>query len=109
MISEAPVDCFSAIAKPERRQLLELLARGERPVNDLVASLGRRQPHVSKHLMVLKKVGLVTVRRAGRQQMYRLNADKLKPIHDWVKTFEQFWQNQLEAIKARAEARSRQG
>lgn len=80
-----------------------MLAQGERPVNDLVNSLGWPQPQVSKHLGVLKRVGLVSERRAGRQRVYRLNGERLKPIHEWVKTFERFWQHQLERIKARAE------
>jgi DNA-binding transcriptional ArsR family regulator len=103
-LGAASLDCFNAIARPERRHLLELLAHGERPVNQLVASLGRRQPQVSKHLGLLKKVGLVHVRRVGRQKLYRLNAAKLRPVHEWVRGFERFWQHQLEAIKARAEA-----
>jgi DNA-binding transcriptional ArsR family regulator len=80
-----------------------MLAQGERPVNDMVKSLGWPQPQVSKHLGVLKKVGLVSERRSGRQRLYCLNGEKLKPIHEWVKTFERFWQHQLERIKERAE------
>jgi DNA-binding transcriptional ArsR family regulator len=102
----ATLDCFHAVADPKRRRVLDILAGGERPVNDLVGSLGWPQPQVSKHLGVLKKVGLVSVRRAGRQRVYSLNAEKLRPIHDWVKTFERFWQHQLERIKARAEAKA---
>jgi DNA-binding transcriptional ArsR family regulator len=105
--SIASLDCFSAIAEPKRRQVLDLLARGERPVNDLVQSLGWPQPQVSKHLGVLKKVGLVSERRDGRQRVYRMNGDKLKPVHEWVKTFERFWQHQLDRVKARAEAKAR--
>ena len=103
----ATLDCFHAVAEPRRRRVLDFLARGERPVNDLVAALGWPQPQVSKHLGVLKKVGLVGVRRAGRQRVYRLNADMLKPIHDWVSTFERFWGHQLDRVKARAEAKAR--
>ena len=96
-------DAFNAVAEPRRRQILDLLARGERPVNDVVASLGLAQPQVSKHLRVLKEVGLVSVRGSGRQRIYRLNAERLKPIHDWVRTFERFWDFQLDRIKERAE------
>lgn len=101
-------DAFNAVAEPRRRQILELLARGERPVNDMVGALGLGQPQVSKHLRVLKKVGLVSVRGAGQQRIYRLNAQQLKPIHDWVSTFEQFWDHQLDRIKERAEAKARE-
>ncbi len=96
-------DAFNAVAEPRRREILDLLARGERPVNDMVASLGLAQPQVSKHLRVLKAVGLVSVRGSGRQRFYRLNADRLKPIHDWVRTYERFWNHQLDRIKERAE------
>jgi len=79
------LDCLNAIAEHKRRQVLDILAKGERPVNDLVRSLGWPQPRVSKHLGVLKKVGLVSERRVGRQRVYRLNREKLKPSHNWVK------------------------
>jgi DNA-binding transcriptional ArsR family regulator len=102
------LDPFNAIAEPKRRRVLDMLAEGERPVNDLVATLGWPQPVVSKHLGVLKKVGLVIVRRLGRQRVYSLNAGPLKPIHEWVKTFERFWQHQLDRIKARAEQKARE-
>lgn len=98
-------DAFNAVAEPRRRQILELLAQGERPVNDLVAALGLGQPQVSKHLRVLKEVGLVEVRVAGQQRFYALNAERLRPILDWVRTFEPFWDRQLDRIKARAEGR----
>src|SRR5262245_38481379 len=91
-------DAFNAIAEPRRRQILDLLARGERPVNDVVAELGLTQPQASKHLKVLKEVGLVSVRDAGRQRVYRLNAERLKPVHDWVKSFEQFWNARLDRL-----------
>jgi len=97
------LDAFNAIAEPKRRRVLDVLAQRERPVNDLVESLGWRQPQVSKHLGVLKKVGLVRARRVGRQQMYRVDAEPLKAVFDWVRGFEQFWTNQLERIKRRAE------
>jgi len=99
-------DAFNAVAEPRRRQILDLLARGERPVNYVVASLGLAQPQVSKHLRVLRKVGLVSVRGAGRERLYKMNADRLKPIHDWVKTFERFWDHHLDRIKERAERKA---
>jgi DNA-binding transcriptional ArsR family regulator len=104
----ATLDCFNAIAEFKRRQVLDVLASGSRPVNELVQSLGWPQPQVSKHLGVLKKVGLVSERREGRQRVYTMHADKLKPIHEWVRTFERFWQHQLERVKARAEEKTRQ-
>ena len=91
-------DAFNAVAEPRRRQILEVLAGGERPVNDLVACLGVAQPQVSKHLRVLREVGLVDVREEGRQRMYRLNGRPLKPIHDWVKDFERTWNERFEAL-----------
>src|SRR5580658_8831300 len=91
-------DAFNAVAEPRRRQILDLLAQGERPVNDVVASLGLAQPQVSKHLKVLKAVGLVSVRGSGRQRLYRLTGDRLKPIHDWVQTFERFWNESLDRL-----------
>ena len=91
-------DAFNAVAEPRRRQILEVLAGGERPVNDLVARLGLAQPQVSKHLRVLREVGLVDVREEGRQRMYRLNGQALKPIHDWVKDFERTWVERFEAL-----------
>ncbi|MBA2591930.1 MAG: winged helix-turn-helix transcriptional regulator [Herpetosiphonaceae bacterium] len=84
-------DAFNAVAEPRRRQILDLLAAGERPVNDLVMLLGLPQPLVSKHLRVLREVGLVEVRDDGRQRLYRLNGHSLKPIHDWVKSYEWSW------------------
>jgi len=86
-------DAFNAVAEPRRRQILDLLATGERPVNDLVAQVGLAQPQVSKHLRVLREVGLVTVRDEGRQRMYRLNGRPLKPIHDWVEQYKQSWED----------------
>jgi DNA-binding transcriptional ArsR family regulator len=99
-------DAFNAVAEPRRRLILDLLARGERPVNDVVGSLGLAQPQVSKHLRVLREVGLVNVRGSGRQRLYRLNAEPLKPIHDWVRTFEPFWDHQLDRIRERAERKA---
>src|SRR4051812_27273803 len=84
-------DAFNAVAEPRRRQILDALAGGERPVNDLVALLGLAQPQVSKHLRVLREVGAVDVREDGRQRLYRLNGQALKPIHDWVKNYERLW------------------
>jgi DNA-binding transcriptional ArsR family regulator len=84
-------DAFNAVAEPRRRQILDVLADGERPVNDLVRLLGLAQPQVSKHLRVLREVGAVDVRDRGRQRLYRLNGRALKPIHDWVKTYERTW------------------
>ena len=91
-------DAFNAVAEPKRREILDLLAGGERPVNDLVALLGLGQPQVSKHLRVLREVGLVDVRDQGRQRMYRLNGEPLKPIHDWVKNYERTWNERLDAM-----------
>src|SRR4051794_13124429 len=85
-------DAFNAVAEPRRRQILELLAAGERPVNELVAQLNLAQPLVSKHLRVLREVGLVNVRDEGRQRVYRLNAEPLRSIHDWVQGFERSWE-----------------
>src|SRR3979490_3245620 len=101
-------DAFNAVAEPRRRQILDVLARGERPVNDLVASLGLAQPQVSKHLRVLREVGLVSVRGSGQQRIYQLNAERLKAIYDWVRTFERFWDHQLDRIKERAEGKANQ-
>ena len=92
-------DAFNAVAEPRRRQILDALAEGERPVNDLVARLGLGQPQVSKHLRVLREVGLVDVRDAGRQRIYRLNARTLKPIHDWVKRYEDAWNERLDRLE----------
>jgi len=91
-------DAFNAVAEPRRRQILDLLARGEAPVNDLVAALDVPQPQVSKHLRVLREVGLVEVRDAGRQRMYRLNGRSLKPIHDWVVGYEQLLNERFDQL-----------
>ncbi|HXV53089.1 MAG TPA: metalloregulator ArsR/SmtB family transcription factor [Solirubrobacterales bacterium] len=91
-------DAFNAVAEPRRRQILDLLAEGERPVNDLVERLGLAQPQVSKHLRVLREVGLVDVRDEGRRRFYRLNGEPLKPIHDWVGAFEQAWTERFEVL-----------
>jgi DNA-binding transcriptional ArsR family regulator len=97
-------DAFNAIAEPRRRDILNYLALQEREVGEIVASLGFAQPSVSKHLRVLRNVGLVHVRRDGRNMLYRTNADAIRPLHEWTKTFERFWGNQLLRIKERAEA-----
>ncbi len=92
-------DAFNAVAEPRRRQILNLLAKGERPVNDVARSLRIRQPQASKHLRVLKEVGLVSVRGAGQQRLYKLNGKGLKPIHDWVQTFERFWYESFDRLE----------
>lgn len=91
-------DAFNAVAEPRRRDILRVLAGGERPVNDLVSELGLAQPQVSKHLRVLREVGAVEVRDEGRQRLYRLNARALKPIFDWVKDYERFWNERFDAM-----------
>ena len=96
--SPTTTDAFNAIAEPRRRDIIDLLSTGERSVNDLVAALKLAQPQVSKHLAVLNKVGLVRMRKAGRQRLYRLNAEALKPVHDWVKTFEKLWNERLDRL-----------
>ena len=99
-------DAFNAVAEPRRRDILSFLAADERPVGDIVAALGLEQPSVSKHLRVLKDVGLVHVRREGRQMFYRTNAQAIRPLHEWTETFARFWGHQLQRIKERAEART---
>ena len=91
-------DAFNAVAEPRRRQILDALSLGERPVNDLVRELGLAQPQVSKHLRVLREVGAVDVREQGRQRLYRLNGQALKPIHDWVKDYERFWSERFDRL-----------
>jgi DNA-binding transcriptional ArsR family regulator len=91
-------DAFNAVAEPRRRQILDALAGGERPVNDLVRALGLTQPQVSKHLRVLREVGAVAVRDEGRQRLYRLNGHALKPIHDWVKNYERSWSERFDLL-----------
>ena len=102
------LDALYAVAEPKRRRVLEALSLGEMPVNDIVGSLGWPQPMVSKHLAVLKQVGLVSMRQDGRQRLYSVNGKKLKPIHDWAHMFERFWTNQLDRIKERAERAAQQ-
>ena len=97
-------DAFTAVADPRRRRILVWLADEERGVGDIVAALGLPQPAVSKHLSVLRGAGLVDVRREGRHAFYRTNADNLRPLSEWLQTFERFWRHQLTRVKERAEA-----
>jgi len=100
-------DVFNAIAEPRRRAIVDALRDGRgHAVAEVVARLRLRQPSVSKHLGVLRKVGLVSVSRSGRQRLYRLNAEELKPVHDWVRTYTPLWNRQLERIKERAERKT---
>ena len=98
-------DAFNAVAEPRRREILIFLALQERPVTDIVATLGLGQPSVSKHLRVLRNVDLVRVRREGRHKFYRTNAAAIRPLHEWASTFERYWRHQLNRIKERAEAK----
>ena len=98
-------DAFNAVAEPRRRDILNYLALQERPVSDIAAALELEQPSVSKHLRVLKDVGLVRARREGRQMLYRVNADAIRPLHEWASTFQRLWQHQLHKLKERAEAK----
>ena len=91
-------DAFNAVAEPRRREILDLVAGGERPVGEIAELLGLGQPQVSKHLRVLREVGVVSVREVGRQRLYRLDGRALKPIHDWVRTFEQTWSDRFDAL-----------
>jgi DNA-binding transcriptional ArsR family regulator len=91
-------DAFNAVAEPRRRQILDALAGGERPVNELVRRLGLAQPQVSKHLRVLREVGAVDVRDEGRQRLYSLNGHALKPVYDWVKNYERSWSERFEQL-----------
>jgi DNA-binding transcriptional ArsR family regulator len=108
-VARAPTttDVFNAIAEPRRRELIAVLADGkEYAVNEVVLRLRMPQPAVSKHLGVLRKVGVVSVIKRGQHRMYRLNAAELKPVHDWVKTFERYWTHQLGQIRKRAEEKA---
>ena len=100
-------DAFNAVAEPRRREILEYLAVEEYTVTAIVEGLRMEQPSVSKHLRVLREVGLVRVRRNGRHMFYRTNAEAIRPVHDWAKAFERFWTHQLSRIKERAEAKSK--
>jgi len=97
-------DTFNAVAEPRRREILTYLAGAERPVGEIVAALGLEQPSVSKHLRVLRDVGLVRMRCHGRQKLYRTNAEAIRPLHQWAGTFERYWQHQLNRVKELAEA-----
>lgn len=108
--SSTTADAFNAVAERRRRDIIDLLARSPGaplPVNELVIKLRLPQPAVSKHLGVLRKVGLVRMEKQGQQRLYSLNPDQLKPVYDWVKTFEQFWTEHLDAIKEAAERKAR--
>jgi len=100
-------DAFNAVAEPRRREILSCLVLQERPVGEIALRLRLGQPSVSKHLRVLREVGLVKVRRDGRRMLYRTSPDALRPLHEWTKTFERFWQHQLSRIKERAEGARR--
>ncbi|HET6692632.1 MAG TPA: metalloregulator ArsR/SmtB family transcription factor [Miltoncostaeaceae bacterium] len=93
-------DTFNAIAEPRRRQILDLLSNGERPVKDLVSATGLTQPQVSKHLRVLREVGAVSAREAGRQRLYRLDPLALKPVHDWVRDYARLWEDRFTELDA---------
>jgi len=101
-----PTDVFGPLAEPSRRAILDLLKGDERAVNDVVEALGMPQPAVSKQLTILRKAGLVRVRREGRYRFYRTNGERLKPVHDWAKTYEQYWTRQLARVKTLAEAKT---
>ncbi len=101
-------DAFNAVAEPRRREILNYLALEEHSVADIVARVGLEQPSVSKHLRVLRDVRLAKVRRHGRHMFYRTNADAIRPLHEWTKTFERFWVHQLSRIKERAEGKSKE-
>lgn len=101
-------DVFNAVAEPRRREILDLLAGGERPVGDVVGALGLGQPQVSKHLRVLREVGAVEVRDAGRKRLYRVNGAALKPIHDWASGYAALWEERFEALDAVLEGLKRQ-
>jgi DNA-binding transcriptional ArsR family regulator len=102
-------DVFNAIAEPRRRDIIDALAGGRpQAVGDLVITLGLSQPAVSKHLGVLREVGIVSVTRRGRNRMYQLNPDELRPVHEWVKTYERFWTHHIDRIKQRAERTARE-
>lgn len=102
-------DAFNAVAEPRRRQILVYLAADERQVGEIVAALGMDQPSVSKHLGVLREVGLVRVRRNGRHRFYQTNADAIRPLHEWTEFFERYWKHQLNRVKNRAEENAKRG
>jgi DNA-binding transcriptional ArsR family regulator len=96
-------DPFNAVAEPRRRQILTFLAQNERQVGEIVIAVGLDQPSVSKHLGVLRRVGLVHVRRNGRHRLYRTNAAAIRPVYEWTETFERYWRHQLNRVKELAE------
>jgi DNA-binding transcriptional ArsR family regulator len=98
-------DAFNAVAEPRRREILAFLAEQERPVGEIVRALEMEQPSVSKHLRVLKDVGLVDVRREGRRKLYRTNSEGIRPMYEWAAWFQQFWRRHLTGVKERAEAK----
>jgi len=100
-------DVFNAVAEPRRREILSLLVVKELPVGDIVTLIKLDQPSVSKHLRVLRDVGLVHVRRNGRHKLYRTNAQGIRPLYEWAETFERYWKHQLTRVKERAEAKMR--
>ena len=105
-------DVFNAVAEVQRRKILELLTDGEKSVNQIAEALHFRQPQTSKHLIVLKEVGLVTVRSDAQQRLYKLNPEGIKQIHNWTKTFERHWNeslDKLEAYLAELQAQQRKG
>ena len=104
----ATADVFNAIAEPRRRQIIEILRSRKHAVGELVDQLRIPQPAVSKHLGVLRRVGLVSVEKQGQQRFYHLEGESLKAVHDWVKMYERYWSHQLDRIKARAELKARQ-
>jgi DNA-binding transcriptional ArsR family regulator len=101
-------DAFNAVAEPRRRAILVFLADGEKPVGAIVAALEMEQPSVSKHLGVLHKVGLVRMRRCGRQKLYQTNAAAIRPLHEWTEIFRRYWEHQLVRVKERAEQKARE-
>jgi DNA-binding transcriptional ArsR family regulator len=101
-------DVFNAVAETRRRNILNYLAMQERSVSEIVDAVEMEQPSVSKHLKVLKGVGLVMVRREGRQMLYKVNAVAIRPLHEWTSTFERLWRHQLLRVQERAEANNAQ-
>jgi DNA-binding transcriptional ArsR family regulator len=99
-------DAFNAVAEPRRRDILNYIAMQERSVGEIVDALEMEQPSVSKHLKVLKDVGLVEVRREGRQMLYRVNATAIRPLWEWTGTFERMWRHQLAKVKENAERKA---
>jgi len=108
--SATTTDAFSAIAEPRRREILNTLAESntEHDVTWLVEQLGWPQPQVSKHLGVLRQVGLVRVTRDGRRRLYSVNGKELRPVYEWIKSYERFWEHQLDRVKQRAEQMARE-